>query len=99
MRNIGGATKVKGGFYWDRKDWEMAVIPADGGTLPGDATHRFLKVPVLALLVLGPIMGALFVVFLPVVGIYLLARNLFTLATRALGRAAHRPAHEKASSR
>ena len=89
MKIIGGGTKVKGGFYWDRTDWEMAVIPTEGGILPGDTTHRFSKVSVLALLLLGPIMGALFVVFLPIIGVYLLGRNLATVTARSLRHAAN----------
>ena len=30
-----GGTKVNFGFYWSAKAWDMAMIPAEGGLLPG----------------------------------------------------------------
>ncbi len=87
--------KVKGGFYWDKAEWEMTVVPAEGGTLPGDA-KRFVRVPAFALLLLGPVMGALFVVFLPAIGIWLLGKNLYRVAGETLARAFHLGAGSKA---
>lgn len=89
MNTRTGGTKVKGGFYWDKAEWEMTVVPAEGGTLPGGSDRRYLRVPVVALLLLGPIMGALFVVFLPVIGVYLLAKNLYRIASETTARAFH----------
>jgi hypothetical protein len=68
-----GGTQVKTGFYWSPKAWEMAMIPAGGGTLPGSANHEFFRVPTLLFLVLAPIMGAGYVFFLPFVGFVLVA--------------------------
>ncbi len=80
--------KVRGGFYWDKAEWEMTVVPAEGGTLAGEA-KRFVRVPALALLLLGPVMGALFVVFLPAIGIWLLGKNLYHVAGEVAARAFH----------
>jgi hypothetical protein len=59
---------VKNGFYWNVAKWEMRIIPRQGGVLPGDAGDRYLKVPILALLVVAPVMGALYAIFLPFIG-------------------------------
>ena len=67
MRREGGMA-AKGGFYWDLGNWEMVTVPKEGGILPGGAERRFHQVPVLALLLVGPLMGALYVFFLPFIG-------------------------------
>jgi len=70
-KRIGG-TAAKSGFYWNLGKWEMTMVPRQGGLLPGDAGDKYLKVPVLALLVLAPIMGAVYAMFLPFIGFALL---------------------------
>lgn len=63
-----GGTKVKNGFYWSMQAWDMAMVPAEGGMLPGDAARTYTRIPTLLFLLLAPMMGALYVVFLPFVG-------------------------------
>ena len=67
----GGAT-VKGGFYWNRGTWHLENVEGTTGTLPGDGNTRYLWIPTLLMLLLAPVMGGLFVVFLPFVGFALL---------------------------
>ena len=67
-----GGTAAKSGFYWNLGKWEMAMIPKQGGILPGDAGEKYLRVPVVALLVLAPMMGAIYAMFLPFIGFALL---------------------------
>src|SRR5512133_2169510 len=66
-KRIGG-TAAKSGFYWNLGKWEMTMVPKQGGLLPGDTGDKYLKVPVLGLLVLAPIMGAVYAMFLPFIG-------------------------------
>lgn len=73
--NIGGQN-VKAGFYWNRKEWEIVTLSGEGGTLPGDPTHAFVKIPILLMLAVAPLMGALYVVFLPILGFALLFQQL-----------------------
>ena len=83
-KRIGG-TAAKTGFYWNLRKWEMTMVPKQGGILPGDASERYLKVPVLALLVVAPLMGAVYAMFLPFIGFAM----LFTFLGRkalAMGR-------------
>ena len=63
-----GGTKVSNGFYWSMKAWDMAMVPAEGGLLPGGADRTYTRIPTLLFLLMAPAMGALYVVFLPFVG-------------------------------
>jgi hypothetical protein len=83
-KRIGG-TAAKTGFYWNLGKWEMTMVPRQGGILPGGAGDRYLKVPVVALLVMAPLMGAAYAMFLPFIGFAM----LFTFLGRkalAMGR-------------
>jgi hypothetical protein len=68
MTRRDGGTNVRSGFYWNLASWEMVTVPRQGGLLPGDVAQRYLRVPVPALLVLAPMMGALYAIFLPFIG-------------------------------
>ncbi|MBE3071503.1 MAG: hypothetical protein IMZ67_00880 [Acidobacteria bacterium] len=68
-----GGMAVRNGFYWNLAKWEMQVIPRQGGILPGGPTDRYVKVPVLALLVVAPVMGGLYAFFLPFIGFAMVA--------------------------
>jgi hypothetical protein len=83
-KRIGG-TAAKNGFYWNLGKWEMTMVPKQGGILPGDASDKFLKVPVIALLFLAPMMGAAYAMFLPFIGFALLFTFLGKKALVAAG--------------
>jgi hypothetical protein len=80
-----GGTPAKNGFYWNLGKWEMTMVPKQGGILPGGAGDRYLKVPVLALLVAAPLMGAAYAMFLPFIGFAMLFTFLGKKAL-AMGR-------------
>jgi hypothetical protein len=77
-----GGELVKGGFYWNQAQWHLENVEGKSGTLPGDDDTRYARVPTLMLFVLAPLMGALFVVFLPFIGFALL---IGMLGAKALG--------------
>lgn len=77
-----GGDVVKGGFYWNQPQWRLENVEGKSGTLPGDEESRFARVPTLVLFLVAPIMGALFVVFLPFIGFALL---IGMLVARAVG--------------
>jgi hypothetical protein len=89
MARRGGET-VKAGFYWHAAGWEIVPVSGQGGPLPGTHEDRYVRVPTLGMLVLAPVMGGLFVVFLPLIGFALLilhlARSGWGGARRALAR-------------
>jgi hypothetical protein len=82
-----GGSKVNFGFYWSMQAWDMAMIPAEGGMLPGGVDRSYMRIPTFLFLVLAPMMGALYVVFLPFAGFALLfghlAKSMKTMATDA----------------
>ena len=82
-----GGTKVNYGFYWSAKAWDMAMMPAEGGLLPGGSDQHYTRIPTFLFLLMAPLMGALYVVFLPFAGFALLfghlAKSVKTLATDA----------------
>jgi len=83
-KRIGGMA-AKNGFYWNLGKWEMTLVPKQGGILPGGASDKYLKVPVVALLVMAPLMGAAYAMFLPFVGFAMLFTFLGKKAL-AMGR-------------
>ena len=66
-----GAKMVDGGFYLNRKTWDLVTVNGKRGFLPTNDVH--VKIPALAMLAAGPLLGATLVVFLPFVGIALFA--------------------------
>src|SRR3989304_5641347 len=77
-----GGKNVRYGFYWNLKEWEAQIIPREGGELKGAANDGFIRLPLLAVLVLAPLMGAAYAFFLPFIGI---AMVLMYLAGRLRG--------------
>ena len=73
MAHYEGGSVVANGFYWSAAAWDMAMVPAEGGQLPGGTDRHYTHIPTLLFLLMAPIMGALYVVFLPFAGFALLA--------------------------
>jgi hypothetical protein len=82
MTRYTGGTKVNGGYYWNAKGWQVEVVGQEGGKLPGAPAARYVKVPFPLLFVVVPVMGALFLVFLPFIGFGLFA---YAIAKRIAG--------------
>jgi len=68
-----GGNRVDGGFYVNRKTFDLVTVNGKMGVLPGGESDLYLKVPTLAMMVAAPLLGASFVIFLPFVGIALFA--------------------------
>ncbi len=88
MRQHEGGEKVPGGFYWKQKNWEIEVVKGDEGTLPGKADTTYVRIPTLAMLLGAPVMGGLFVVFLPFLGFAMLAKHFGKKAYSGMKEAA-----------
>ena len=74
-RHRGGDT-VGYGFYWNQAEWEAQIISAGGGALNGNSEAKYVRLPLLALLVLAPLMGAAYAMFLPFIGFAMVAMFL-----------------------
>ncbi|MBI3989720.1 MAG: hypothetical protein HY347_08885 [candidate division NC10 bacterium] len=89
MARYHGNDRVKVGFYWNPSQWEIITIPKGGGVLPGGDDLRYVRLPLPLVMLLGPLMGALYVVFLPFIGFAMVfgfaGRKLLLLARRTVG--------------
>jgi hypothetical protein len=72
-RHLGGET-VGAGFYMDVAEWNVETFSGDGGVLPGDATRAYRHLPTVVLLMAAPLLGAAFAMFLPFIGLALVAQ-------------------------
>jgi hypothetical protein len=73
MAKYTGGEKVGGGYYWNTRSWEVEVVGNEGGRLRDPDGARYVKVPFPALFVIVPLLGALFLMFLPFIGFALFA--------------------------
>ena len=67
MLNKGGHT-VKAGTYWNLANGSRVQMEQEG-VLPGSGTTRYIKAPVAVMLMAAPVIGLIFAVFLPFIGI------------------------------
>jgi hypothetical protein len=90
MAIIRGGDTVRGGYYWNAQKWDASFVQGDQGVLPGGADEVYRRLPVLGLLLAAPIMGGLFVMFLPFIGVALLLQHIGRAAMQATGEAIDR---------
>ena len=81
MTNYKGGETVTAGFYWNRGKWAAEVVPAEGGTLTGTPETLYNRIPWPVLLVVAPAMGGAFAMFLPFLGLGMLAKYAFNAVT------------------
>jgi hypothetical protein len=85
MAKYTGGMQVEGGYYWNTGSWSVEVVSSEGGRLQGPAAAKYVKVPFPALFLIVPILGALFLMFLPFIGFGLFA---YAVAKRLTGSVA-----------
>jgi len=66
-----GGENVRGGTYWNLSSGNRIDIK-DEGKLPGNDKSIFIRFPPIVMLLLGPILGLLYVVFLPFMAIVMM---------------------------
>ena len=79
-----GGMQVGGGYYWNARNWEVEVVSNEGGKLKGGADARYAKVPFPALFLIVPLLGALFLMFLPLIGFLVTLHAIASLIVRAV---------------
>jgi hypothetical protein len=67
MLTNGGHT-VQAGTYWNMANGSRIMMEQEG-VLPGDAKTRYIKAPTAVMLMAAPVIGLVFAVFLPFIGI------------------------------
>jgi hypothetical protein len=72
-KHLGGET-VTAGFFVNVAEWNVETFSGDGGVLPGTAATVYREMPALVLLVAAPLLGAAFAMFLPFIGLALVAQ-------------------------
>jgi len=78
---------VEGGYYFDRDKLDLIAVGGRQGALPGVEGQRYYRIPALAALPLATVLGGLFVVFMPLVGIALVLRRPARLSLPGMKRA------------
>jgi hypothetical protein len=58
---------VLSGYYLNPSAWHVEPIANDGGRLPS-GTGRWMRIPTAAALLMVPLLGAAFLIFLPLIG-------------------------------
>ena len=92
MATYTGNQTVKGGYFLNLRDWKLEVVEGDTGVLPGDQDIRYRRVPMLGMLVVAPLMGLLFVVLLPFIGLAVIGERLVKMAAAYRVKPAPTPA-------
>lgn len=92
MTRYRGTQMVGPGYYFNVREMAFHSME-DEGRLPGSREDEYRRVPAAALLVAGPLMGLVYVMFLPVIGFAMLAWvaggkavGLLTQAAVSVGR-------------
>ena len=63
-----GGQKAVAGTYWNMMNGERVDLE-QAGVLPGDGSAVYIKAPSVVMLAAGPVIGLLFAIFLPLIGI------------------------------
>ena len=76
MTTYSAGTRVMRGYYFSAKSWTLENVANDGQMLPGAAGEKYVAIPLLAAFIVAPLMGAMFLMFLPFVGFALTAKAI-----------------------
>ena len=71
MATYQGGMTARTGYYYNRATWELTPLKS-GEVLQGSEADRYTRIPALALLVIAPVLGAVFAMFLPFIGFAML---------------------------
>ena len=63
-----GGHKVQAGTYWNMANGERVDLAAEG-VLPGSGQDMYIKAPAAMAIAAGPVLGLVFAMFLPFIGI------------------------------
>ncbi len=83
MLSYKGGHKVGSGTYWDLSNGRRIDVTGEA-VLSGDATATYYRVPSAVMLIIGPIMGLLYVLLLPFIGIATISLILIRKVAGAL---------------
>ncbi len=87
MTRYHGHQNVEPGIYFNFRHLQFRSLD-EQGRLPGDERQIWRRVPVLAMLIAGPLAGAVYAIFLPLIGFLMLAGIVLRAAARLAGELA-----------
>ena len=87
MKRYHGGEKVGPGVYLNMKTVSFASM-SDEGMLPGAAGDEYRAVPAIVMLVVGPALGLVYAIFLPFIGLAMVAWTLAAKLGQLTGEAA-----------
>jgi len=90
MIRYGAGELVKKGFYFNQSSAEFTRVSTPWGNLPWDATGEFIRVPGILVVALAPVLGGLFVMFLPFIAFAM----VLSLVAKGCGRAGQWLSHK-----
>lgn len=82
-----GGQKAGKGTYWDAATGERLDVEVEQA-LPGDGARMYIKAPAAVMLMAGPILGLIFAVFLPFIGIAMTVGQVATKLGQGIAEAA-----------
>ncbi len=89
MKHYEGSHQVEPGIYMHSRSFTIESR-SEAGALPGDESEHYYRIPPVGLLIVGPVLGLVYAIFLPVIGFAMLGMliatkvaNLALDATRA----------------
>ncbi len=88
MLKHNGGSRVGKGTYWNLTNGERIDI-RDEGILPGEAKKAYYRMPAAAIIVAGPVLGLMYALFLPFIGIAMLVKLVGQKAGAGVMELAH----------
>ena len=86
MKRYTGSEMVEPGLYFNPRQLSFKSVDEEG-PLPGSTDEVYRRVPILVLLVVGPILGLAYAVFLPFIGFAMVTWLLGVKAVQLAGGA------------
>jgi hypothetical protein len=94
MTKLNAGTPAKSGHYFNLSSWTLHGVEADGEQLPGEAGEQWIPLSLPLAVVVAPLLGAAFLMFMPAIGFYLTAKAL----SRPVVQLFHRSTEELAAT-
>ncbi len=91
MFTFKGGHQVTKGTYWDLRKGRRIDVAVEE-VLPGDGSTTYLRMPLAVMLLTGPVIGLVYAVLMPVIGIVTVAtlavrgglRGMYSLAAKSV---------------
>jgi hypothetical protein len=83
MARYAGGTLVPGGYYLDARHASIVAVTDEAGMLPGTSASRYVRISWVMVVLLAPVLGGLYVVALPFVGLATMLRWAWAKLTGA----------------